>query len=195
MTPRERCSGYLSSRSDGAFPLFTGVGCAQLQEIHYKRSVWINTGILIPIHWIILSRTETKSLKRPMHYHCFFFCFKRGKVKQLHIAKNVWIWISLASHFSSQSLRYPYFQVGQILGPHPQSQEVKNARPVPQKQLSEPKPTESKVSTDTRKQQQHPHQPLQQIPLPQTEKPAGVSNAVSISAIQSNIYAIFRKRQ
>eukprot|EP00066_Takifugu_rubripes_P016885 XP_011606151.1 PREDICTED: serine/threonine-protein kinase MAK [Takifugu rubripes] len=87
-----------------------------------------------------------------------------------------------------QSLRYPYFQVGQILGPHPQSQEVKNARPVPQKQLSEPKPTESKVFTDTRKQQQHPHQPLQQIPLPQTEKPGGVSNAVSISAIQSNIY-------
>ncbi|XP_029698669.1 serine/threonine-protein kinase MAK isoform X2 [Takifugu rubripes] len=76
-----------------------------------------------------------------------------------------------------QSLRYPYFQVGQILGPHPQSQEVKNARPVPQKQLSEPKPTESKVFTDTRKQQQHPHQPLQQIPLPQTEKPGGVSNA------------------
>lgn len=110
------------------------------------------------------------------------------------IVKNVWIRISVAFHFSSQSLRYPYFQVGQILGPHPLSQEVKNARPVPQKQLSEPKPTESKVFTDTRKQQQHPHQPLQQIPLPQTEKPGGVRNAVSISAIQSNIYAIFNKR-
>lgn len=129
-----------------------------------------------------------------MQYHCLFLYFKRWKVEQLHTARNVWIRISVAFHFSFQSLRYPYFQVGQILGPHPQSQEVKNARPVPQKQLSEPKPTESKVFTDTRKQQQHPHQPLQQIPLPQTEKPGGVSNAVSISAIQSNIYAIFSKR-
>lgn len=82
--------------------------------------------------------------------------------------------------------------MGQILGPHPQSQEVKNARPVPQKQLSDPKPTESKVLTDTRKQQQHPHQPLQQIPLPQTEKPGGVSNAVSISAIQSKYLCHFQ---
>lgn len=63
MTPRERCSGYLSSRSDGAFPLFTGVRCAQLQEIHYKRRVWINTGIFMTIYRIILPRTETKSQK------------------------------------------------------------------------------------------------------------------------------------
>lgn len=88
-------------------------------------------------------------------------------------------------HFP-QSLRYSYFQVGQILGPHPQSQEVKKAqaRPVPQKQVSEPKlnpqqpSSESKASANARNQQQHPHQPLQQIPLPQTEK-QGVSNAVS----------------
>uniref|UniRef100_H3CJL9 non-specific serine/threonine protein kinase n=1 Tax=Tetraodon nigroviridis TaxID=99883 RepID=H3CJL9_TETNG len=92
----------------------------------------------------------------------------------------------------SQSLRYPYFQVGQILGPHPQSQEVKKAqaRLVPQKQFSEPKPasqqssSESKAFADTGNQQQHPHQPLQQIPLPQTEKPGGVSNA---SVIDSTI--------
>uniref|UniRef100_A0A671VX18 non-specific serine/threonine protein kinase n=1 Tax=Sparus aurata TaxID=8175 RepID=A0A671VX18_SPAAU len=60
-----------------------------------------------------------------------------------------------------QSLRYPYFQVGQILGPRPQSQEVK------------------KVQTRPQAQKQHQHQPLQQIPLPQTEsKPAGLSHAV-----------------
>uniref|UniRef100_H3CJL8 non-specific serine/threonine protein kinase n=1 Tax=Tetraodon nigroviridis TaxID=99883 RepID=H3CJL8_TETNG len=94
----------------------------------------------------------------------------------------------------SQSLRYPYFQVGQILGPHPQSQEVKKAqaRLVPQKQFSEPKPasqqssSESKAFADTGNQQQHPHQPLQQIPLPQTEKPGGVSNAKSTPAGSEN---------
>uniref|UniRef100_A0A3Q3W3S0 non-specific serine/threonine protein kinase n=1 Tax=Mola mola TaxID=94237 RepID=A0A3Q3W3S0_MOLML len=84
-----------------------------------------------------------------------------------------------------QALRYPYFQVGQVLGPRPQSQEVKKvqARPHPQKQASEPKPnpqqssSESQASQDsTRSQQHHPHQPLQQIPLPQAESnPGGLS--------------------
>uniref|UniRef100_A0A3Q4APE0 non-specific serine/threonine protein kinase n=1 Tax=Mola mola TaxID=94237 RepID=A0A3Q4APE0_MOLML len=88
-----------------------------------------------------------------------------------------------------QALRYPYFQVGQVLGPRPQSQEVKKvqARPHPQKQASEPKPnpqqssSESQASQDsTRSQQHHPHQPLQQIPLPQAESnPGGLSKAVS----------------
>lgn len=86
----------------------------------------------------------------------------------------------------SQALRYPYFQVGQVLGPRPRSHEVKKnqTRPHPQKQVSEPKPnpqqpsSESKASTDSsRSQQQHP-QPLQQIPLPQIEKPGGFSHAV-----------------
>ncbi|TKS87909.1 Serine/threonine-protein kinase MAK [Collichthys lucidus] len=81
-----------------------------------------------------------------------------------------------------QALRYPYFQVGQILGPRPQSQEVKKvqARPPAQKQTSEPKSdpqqssSESKDSTSSsRNQQQQHHQPLQQIPLPQTESKLG----------------------
>uniref|UniRef100_A0A8C9XWA1 non-specific serine/threonine protein kinase n=1 Tax=Sander lucioperca TaxID=283035 RepID=A0A8C9XWA1_SANLU len=82
------------------------------------------------------------------------------------------------------ALRYPYFQVGQILGPRPQSQEVKKvqARPLAQNQVSESKAdpqqssSESKASTSSsRNQQQQHHQPLQQIPLPQTEsKPAGL---------------------
>ncbi|XP_034998919.1 serine/threonine-protein kinase MAK isoform X8 [Hippoglossus stenolepis] len=102
-----------------------------------------------------------------------------------------------------QALRYPYFQVGQVLGPRPQSQEVKKvqARPPAQKQTSETKTdhqqssSESKGSTPSIKnhhhqqqqqqqQQQHHHhhhhhhQPLQQIPLPQAEsKPGGVSHA------------------
>lgn len=75
---------------------------------------------------------------------------------------------------SHQALRYPYFQVGQILGPRPQSQEVKKvpARTQVSKQTSENKrsSSESKGSTDSvRSQQQHHHQPLQQISLPQNE--------------------------
>ncbi|KAM8823642.1 serine/threonine-protein kinase MAK isoform 2-T8 [Spinachia spinachia] len=83
-----------------------------------------------------------------------------------------------------QTLRYPYFQVGQILGPRPQSQEIKNiqARPPAQKQASDSKAdpqqssSESKASTSSSRNQHH--QPLQQIPLPQTEsKPGGLRHA------------------
>ncbi|XP_068615661.1 serine/threonine-protein kinase MAK-like [Brachionichthys hirsutus] len=89
-----------------------------------------------------------------------------------------------------QALRYPYFQVGQILGPRPQSQEVKKVptRPQAQKQASETKTdaqqssSESKTSassTRSQKLQHHQHhQPLQPIPLPQSDnKPAGLSHA------------------
>uniref|UniRef100_A0A3B4ZP73 non-specific serine/threonine protein kinase n=1 Tax=Stegastes partitus TaxID=144197 RepID=A0A3B4ZP73_9TELE len=73
-----------------------------------------------------------------------------------------------------QALRYPYFQVGQVLGPRPQSQEVKKVqtRPQAQKQASESKvdpqqfSSESKASTSSSRNHQQ-HQPLQQIPLPQ----------------------------
>uniref|UniRef100_A0A4W6D112 non-specific serine/threonine protein kinase n=1 Tax=Lates calcarifer TaxID=8187 RepID=A0A4W6D112_LATCA len=101
-----------------------------------------------------------------------------------------------------QALRYPYFQVGQILGPRPQSQEVKKvqARSLAQKQASESKTdpqqssSESKASTPSLKnhhhhqqQQQNQHQPLKQIPLPQAEsKPGGVSHAVSVSVQRKN---------
>ncbi|XP_034415760.1 serine/threonine-protein kinase MAK isoform X2 [Cyclopterus lumpus] len=82
-----------------------------------------------------------------------------------------------------QVLRYPYFQVGQILGPRPQSQEVKKvqARPPAQKQVSESKAdpqqssSESKASTSSSRNQHH--QPLQQMPLPQTESKPGLSHA------------------
>ncbi|XP_051796483.1 serine/threonine-protein kinase MAK isoform X2 [Acanthochromis polyacanthus] len=79
-----------------------------------------------------------------------------------------------------QALRYPYFQVGQILGPRPQSQEVKKVqnRPQAQKQASESKAdpqqfsSESKASTSSSRNHQQ-HQPLQQIPLPQAESKPG----------------------
>ncbi|XP_041823829.1 serine/threonine-protein kinase MAK isoform X12 [Melanotaenia boesemani] len=84
-----------------------------------------------------------------------------------------------------QALRYPYFQVGQVLGPRPQSQEVKKVqtRPLVQKQVSESKTdvpqssSESKASSTSSRNHQH-HQPLQQIPMPQADsKPGGLSQA------------------
>ncbi|XP_029979718.1 serine/threonine-protein kinase MAK isoform X2 [Sphaeramia orbicularis] len=89
-----------------------------------------------------------------------------------------------------QALRYPYFQVGQVLGPRPQSQEVKKvqARSQPRNQASEVKAdlqqssSESKASTSSSRHQVQQQQPLQQIPLPQTEsKPAGLSQTKAAS--------------
>ncbi|XP_060920479.1 serine/threonine-protein kinase MAK isoform X3 [Labrus mixtus] len=93
-----------------------------------------------------------------------------------------------------QALRYPYFQIGQILGPHPQSQNVKvQGRVQGQRQVSESKTdpqqssSESKASTSSsRNQQQQHHQPLQQIPLPQTECKPGLSNAKAASLGSEN---------
>ncbi|KAM4718967.1 serine/threonine-protein kinase MAK isoform 2-T2 [Anableps anableps] len=84
------------------------------------------------------------------------------------------------------ALRYPYFQVGQVLGPRPQSQEVKKVqtRPMVQKQLSESKTdpqqssSESKTSTSSRNYPQH--QPLHQIPMPQVDsKIEGVTHGAA----------------
>ncbi|KAL3040935.1 hypothetical protein OYC64_011840 [Pagothenia borchgrevinki] len=77
-----------------------------------------------------------------------------------------------------QSLRYPYFQVGQILGPRPQSQEIKKVQARPpvseSKADTQQSSSDSKASTSSSKNQQpHHHHPLQQIPLPQTESKAG----------------------
>uniref|UniRef100_UPI003AAB9B9A serine/threonine-protein kinase MAK-like isoform X1 n=1 Tax=Centroberyx gerrardi TaxID=166262 RepID=UPI003AAB9B9A len=91
-----------------------------------------------------------------------------------------------------QALRYPYFQVGQVLGPRPQSQEVRKvqAKPPAQSQASEPKAeiqlssSESKASSSSSR----PHQqPLQQIPLPQEEgKLGGHSQTKAVSLGSEN---------
>ncbi|XP_054893293.1 serine/threonine-protein kinase MAK isoform X7 [Poeciliopsis prolifica] len=92
-----------------------------------------------------------------------------------------------------QALRYPYFQVGQVLGPRPQSQEAKKlqARPMVQKQLSESKTdpqqssSDSKASASSRNYLQH--QPLQQIPMPQVDsKTEGISHAKATSMGSEN---------
>ncbi|XP_041670413.1 serine/threonine-protein kinase MAK isoform X11 [Cheilinus undulatus] len=92
-----------------------------------------------------------------------------------------------------QALRYPYFQVGQILGPRPQSQDVKKAQARMQAQRqtpeskTEPQQTssESKASTSSSRNHQQ-HQPLQQIPLPQTECKPGLSHAKASSVGSEN---------
>ncbi|XP_035990596.1 serine/threonine-protein kinase MAK isoform X2 [Fundulus heteroclitus] len=79
-----------------------------------------------------------------------------------------------------QALRYPYFQVGQVLGPRPQSQEVKKVqtRPAVQKQLSESKTDPQQSSSESKASASRNSQPLQQIPLPQVDsKTGGVSHA------------------
>ncbi|XP_077480422.1 serine/threonine-protein kinase MAK isoform X3 [Stigmatopora argus] len=77
-----------------------------------------------------------------------------------------------------QALRYPYFQVGQVLGPRPHSQEAKKvqARQIIQKQVSDSR-VEPKQSFSEFKASKSPpqniqqHQPLQPIILPQASKP------------------------
>ncbi|XP_023181628.1 serine/threonine-protein kinase MAK isoform X8 [Xiphophorus maculatus] len=92
-----------------------------------------------------------------------------------------------------QALRYPYFQVGQVLGPRPQSQEAKKVKacPMVQKQLSESKTdpqqssSDSKASASSRNYFQH--QPLQQIPMPQVDsKTEGISHAKATSMGSEN---------
>uniref|UniRef100_A0A8C8DW49 non-specific serine/threonine protein kinase n=1 Tax=Oryzias sinensis TaxID=183150 RepID=A0A8C8DW49_9TELE len=86
---------------------------------------------------------------------------------------------------AAQALRYPYFQVGQVLGPRPQSQELKKMqnRSMIKKQNSESKTdplqssSESKASTTSSRNHQQ-NQPLQQIALPQTDTPADVENSI-----------------
>ncbi|XP_027860642.1 serine/threonine-protein kinase MAK isoform X9 [Xiphophorus couchianus] len=92
-----------------------------------------------------------------------------------------------------QALRYPYFQVGQVLGPRPQSQEAKKVKacPMVQKQLSESKTdpqqssSDSKASASSRNYLQH--QPLQQIQMPQVDsKTEGISHAKATSMGSEN---------
>lgn len=104
------------------------------------------------------------------------------------LMKDLLHWDPKKRPTAAQALRYPYFQVGQVLGPRPQSQEVKKVqnRPLAQKQASEYKvelqqsSSESKASTTSSRNHQ---QPLQQIPLPQAEsKPGGLSHAKALGS-------------
>ncbi|KAM4706386.1 serine/threonine-protein kinase MAK [Rhinophrynus dorsalis] len=77
---------------------------------------------------------------------------------------------------ASQALRYPYFQVGQTLGPPAQYIEQKKQSTKPVQQPTEPQPSSvgKKQSPPDTKEKTLPdsapvtHRPLQQIPLPQS---------------------------
>ncbi|RVE58913.1 hypothetical protein OJAV_G00199120 [Oryzias javanicus] len=92
---------------------------------------------------------------------------------------------------AAQALRYPYFQVGQVLGPRPQSQELKKMqnRSMVKKQVSESKtdPLQSSSESKTSTTSSRNHQPLQQISLPQTDnQPGGLSHSKAASADVEN---------
>uniref|UniRef100_A0A3Q0QYI7 non-specific serine/threonine protein kinase n=1 Tax=Amphilophus citrinellus TaxID=61819 RepID=A0A3Q0QYI7_AMPCI len=106
------------------------------------------------------------------------------------LMKDLLQWDPRKRPTAAQALRYPYFQVGQVLGPHPQSQEVKKVqnRPLAQKQASESKvdpqqsSSESKASTTSSRNHQ---QPLQQIPLPQALSSENNAGGVGMGVLKS----------
>ncbi|XP_056594926.1 serine/threonine-protein kinase MAK isoform X7 [Triplophysa dalaica] len=71
-----------------------------------------------------------------------------------------------------KALRYPYFQVGQVLGPHPMTPDVRKAQ-IKMAGTSEPRSelqsfSEPALMSQAKAQSRSSHQPLQQIPLPQS---------------------------
>ncbi|KAM9839250.1 serine/threonine-protein kinase MAK [Aulostomus maculatus] len=111
----------------------------------------------------------------------------------INLMKDLLQWDPKKRPTAVQALRYPYFQVGQVLGPRPHSQEVKKvqARQITQKQALESKvdpqqsSSESKTSMSSSRNQQQ--QPLQQIPLPQLgSKPASLSHVKAASLGSEN---------
>ncbi|NXJ84554.1 MAK kinase, partial [Trogon melanurus] len=99
----------------------------------------------------------------------------------IHLMSDMLNWNPKKRPTASQALKYPYFQVGQVLGPPPQYLEKQT--PIKPVQPTEPKPTLPKLEAVSKqeplsspdvpdKKQPQPltkihHQPLQQIQLPQ----------------------------
>ncbi|KAI4881773.1 hypothetical protein NFI96_011469 [Prochilodus magdalenae] len=92
----------------------------------------------------------------------------------LTLMKDLLQWDPKKRPTAVQALRYPYFQVGQVLGPRTQTPDLRKAQ-VKQAQPSEPKPelqsaSEPVLRTQAKAQGRSFHQPLQQIPLPQADR-------------------------
>ncbi|KAF7659501.1 hypothetical protein LDENG_00296860 [Lucifuga dentata] len=113
------------------------------------------------------------------------------------LMKDIIQWDPKKRPTAVQALRYPYFHVGQVLGPPPQSQDIRKvqAKPPAQNQASaakaEPQQSsaESKDSdaSSSRNNPQQQQQPLQQIPLPQAEaKPEGINHRKPVSLGNEN---------
>ncbi|KAM9774676.1 serine/threonine-protein kinase MAK isoform 2-T2 [Syngnathus typhle] len=110
----------------------------------------------------------------------------------INLMKDLLQWDPKKRPTAVQALRYPYFQVGQVLGPRPHSQEAKTvqARQTIQKQVSdsrvEPKQSSSEVKA-SESSPQRTQQPLQQITLPQaSNKPGGINHVEAASLGNEN---------
>lgn len=90
--------------------------------------------------------------------------------------------------FLPQALRYPYFQVGQVLGPQPLSQEVHTKAPVrtqPFQSKAESQSSLESVPTAHPKASSARH--LQQISMPQTDHhQVGKLDQPPLRALDSN---------
>ncbi|XP_066502780.1 serine/threonine-protein kinase MAK isoform X3 [Hoplias malabaricus] len=92
----------------------------------------------------------------------------------LTLMKDLLQWDPKKRPTAVQALRYPYFQVGQVLGPRAQTPDVRKMQ-TKLAQLSEPKTelqsaSEPVLRSQTKVQGRSFHQPLQQIPLPQADR-------------------------
>uniref|UniRef100_A0A3B1JT53 Male germ cell-associated kinase n=1 Tax=Astyanax mexicanus TaxID=7994 RepID=A0A3B1JT53_ASTMX len=91
----------------------------------------------------------------------------------LTLMKDLLQWDPKKRPTAVQALRYPYFQVGQVLGPRTQTPDLRKPQMKPA-QPTEPKPelqsaSEPALRSQAKAQGRSFHQPLQQIPLPQAE--------------------------
>uniref|UniRef100_A0A3Q2XHV3 Male germ cell-associated kinase n=1 Tax=Hippocampus comes TaxID=109280 RepID=A0A3Q2XHV3_HIPCM len=101
----------------------------------------------------------------------------------ISLMKDLLQWDPKKRPTAVQALRYPYFQVGQVLGPRPHSQEAKKiqARQIIQKPASEMDPEQSCSRAKATQQ------PLQQICRPQAvSKPGGITHAMTASVGNEN---------
>ncbi|XP_073796148.1 serine/threonine-protein kinase MAK isoform X6 [Danio rerio] len=90
----------------------------------------------------------------------------------LDIMRDLLQWDPKKRPSAVKALRYPYFQVGQLLGPRPMTPDARKA-PVKAVLPSELRSEMQSVSepvlpSQTKGQSRNSHQPLQQIPLPQS---------------------------
>lgn len=90
----------------------------------------------------------------------------------LDIMRDLLQWDPKKRPSAVKALRYPYFQVGQVLGPRPMTPDVRKAQVktvLPSELRSEVQSvSEPVLPSQTKGQSRNSHQPLQQIPLPQS---------------------------
>ncbi|KAK7118141.1 hypothetical protein R3I94_021846 [Phoxinus phoxinus] len=90
----------------------------------------------------------------------------------LDLMRDFLYWDPKKRPSAAKALRYPYFQVGQVLGPRPMTPDVRKAQ-IKTVLPSEPRSelqcvSETVLPSQTKGQSRNSHQPLQQIPLPQS---------------------------